>query len=260
MFQRLTPTRTKGLTSRMHPYPSEALAALPQNNGFRQRGMDMTRLETFADAAFAFAVTLLVVGGGDSIPADFNEMILALKQVPAFAASIANIMLFWYAHHIWSRRFGLDDRMSVFLTVLLVFVVLVFVYPLKAIYSGALDYFSGGYFPSYFVISSEQELRNMFIIFGAGYAAMCAVIVLLNRHALTRAQALSLSPLELFDLSSEIARWLIYFSVAIVSIVLALVLPANWLPAAGIIYASYGILMPLYAIRRARQRTAIGEN
>ena len=31
-------------------------------DGFKQRGEDMTRLETFTDAAFAFAVTLLVVG------------------------------------------------------------------------------------------------------------------------------------------------------------------------------------------------------
>ena len=93
----------------------------------------MTRLETFTDAAFAFAVTLLVVGGGDSVPANFTEMVLALKQVPAFAASFANIMLFWYAHHVWSRRFGLDDTASIFLSLVLIFVVLIYVYPLKAI-------------------------------------------------------------------------------------------------------------------------------
>jgi uncharacterized membrane protein len=75
-------------------------------DGFRQRGEEMTRLETFTDAAFAFAVTLLVVGGGDAIPTNFDELILAMKQVPAFAASFANIMLFWYAHHVWSRRPG----------------------------------------------------------------------------------------------------------------------------------------------------------
>ena len=78
--------------------PTTSLKALPVKGGFRLRGMEMTRLETFADAAFAFAVTLLVVGGGDFIPATFDEMIQAMKQVPAFAASFANIMLFWYAH------------------------------------------------------------------------------------------------------------------------------------------------------------------
>ena len=57
-------------------YSPEQLASMPVRDGFRQRGEDMTRLETFTDAAFAFAVTLLVVGGGDSIPSDFDEMIV----------------------------------------------------------------------------------------------------------------------------------------------------------------------------------------
>ncbi len=98
---------------------TDGLADLPKKNGFRQRGSEMTRLETFTDAAFAFAVTMLVVGGGDAIPTSFEEMILALKQVPAFAASFSNIMLFWYAHHRWSRRYGLEDAVSVTLSVTL---------------------------------------------------------------------------------------------------------------------------------------------
>ena len=32
----------------------------PVEHGFRMRGLQMTRVETFTDAAFAFAVTLLV--------------------------------------------------------------------------------------------------------------------------------------------------------------------------------------------------------
>ena len=36
------------------------LDGLPRLNGFRLRGMQMTRLETFIDAAFAFAISMLV--------------------------------------------------------------------------------------------------------------------------------------------------------------------------------------------------------
>ena len=161
-----------------------------ENSGktFRYRGGEMTRLETFADAAFAFAVTLLVVGGGDSIPGNFEEMSRAVKQVPAFAASFANIMLFWYAHHRWSRRYGLEDAGSAVFTMLLIFVVLVYVYPLKAIYSGALEFFSAGYLESYFEMTSVDDVRSMFYIFGTGYIAMSGVIVLLNRHALGKSE------------------------------------------------------------------------
>ena len=45
--------------------PAE-LDALPQRRGFRLRGMQMTRLETFTDAAFAFAVSMSKVRQGAS--------------------------------------------------------------------------------------------------------------------------------------------------------------------------------------------------
>ena len=211
----------------------------------------MTRLETFADAAFAFAVTLLVVGGGDAIPTSFEEMMLAMKQVPAFAASFAQIMLFWYAHHRWSRRFGLEGPGSIFLTLLLIFVVLIYVYPLKAIYSGALEFFTSGYLDSYFELTSIDDLRDMFVIFGAGYAALSGTIVLLNRHALGKSSQLALSQWERYATVTEIQYWLINMVVPLVSILLALMLPGGLIVFAGLSYFLFAILMPWHdAVRR----------
>ena len=61
-------------------YTEESLKSLPQNHGFRLRGTEMTRLETFSDAAFAFAITMLVISVG-KIPSNYQELILALKCV-----------------------------------------------------------------------------------------------------------------------------------------------------------------------------------
>jgi uncharacterized membrane protein len=233
-------------------FTDRELDALPEIDGFRQRGMDMTRLEAFTDAAFAFAVTMLVVGGGDAIPANFDEMIAAMKQVPAFAASFANIMLFWYAHHTWSRRFGLDDLASAIFSMMLIFVVLIYVYPLKAIYSGALQFFTGGLLESYFVMTSVDDLRVMFLIFGCGYASLSLVIVLLNRHALRLSDELSLSDEERWATATQIQQWLISTAVPIVSIVLALTMPGAWVVLAGMIYSSFGLLMPWHHKHRDR--------
>jgi len=238
-------------------YSPEQLAKLPVRDGFRQRGENMTRLETFTDAAFAFAVTLLVVGGGDSIPLNFDEMATAMKQVPAFAASFANIMLFWHAHHVWSRRFGLEQGGSIFLSLLLVFVVLIYVYPLKAIYSGALEFFSGGYLESYFSLSDVADLRTLFVIFGAGYASLSAIIVLLNRHALAKGDALLLNELERFDTETDKGWWMISTVVPVISMVLALVMPENLLFLPGVFYGVFGILGPWYSKRRYRARAML---
>lgn len=78
---------------------------------FHHRGKEMTRLETFADASFAFAITLLVISVG-KIPQNSEELILALKKVPAFALSFASIIWFWIGHRKWSRRYGLEDNLS----------------------------------------------------------------------------------------------------------------------------------------------------
>src|SRR5215218_6792647 len=59
------------------------LDALPRLGGFRLRGIAMTRLETFIDAAFAFAITMLVIAT-QQIPDDIETLLAAFKNVPAF--------------------------------------------------------------------------------------------------------------------------------------------------------------------------------
>jgi len=243
----------------LNTYDETQLAKLPVKNGFRQRGMEMTRLETFADAAFAFAVTLLVVGGGDSVPSNSEELRAALNQVPAFAASFANIMLFWYAHHKWSRRYGIEDTKSVLISLTLIFVVLIYVYPLKATYSGALEFFSNGYFGSYFGLSSFEDLRSLFVVFGTGYAALSATIVLLYRHVLSVGDRLALSRVERFDSKTESSFWTINVVVALISVVLSLTLPDRLVVIGGLFYAVFAFTLPWYRMRRGRLRRVLAD-
>jgi uncharacterized membrane protein len=122
-------------------WTEERLAELPERHGFRLRGLEMTRLETFVDAAFAFATTMLVISQG-GVPNTVEQLTMALKDVPAFLASFASIASFWHAHRQWSRRFGLEDGWTVLISLALVFVMLVYVYPLKMVF-GALFHWIG---------------------------------------------------------------------------------------------------------------------
>ena len=69
-------------------------------DGFRRRGREVSRVEAFSDAAFAFAITLLVVSL--EAPHSFNDMMNVLRGLPAFAACFAILVYLWYGHYLTS--------------------------------------------------------------------------------------------------------------------------------------------------------------
>ena len=119
------------------------LDALPRLGGFRLRGLEMTRLETFIDAAFAFAVTMMVIAG-DQVPDKIEELLAAFKNVPAFIGCIVVLGIFWRGHWLWSRRYGLEDGVSIFVSWALIATVLIYIYPLKAIFGSMWYLLSDG--------------------------------------------------------------------------------------------------------------------
>src|SRR5437867_5194445 len=109
------------------------LDLLPQLRGFRLRGMEMTRLETFIDAAFAFAISMLVIAA-QQIPDNIQTLLAAFKNVPTFVCSIAVLGIFWRGHWLWRRRYGLEDGGFVLISWALIVRVLVVLYSVIAIF------------------------------------------------------------------------------------------------------------------------------
>ena len=193
-------------------------------DGFLDRGSDVTRLEAFVDATFAFTLSILVIGGND-MPTSIDALLASMKKIPAFAASFILLIRFWRAHASWSRRFGLDDARSQNLSLLLIFLVLIFVYPLQMVFASFFALLSNGALPHGFVINDMHSLRVLFACFAIGFASMAGVIVLLYRHALQQAALMGLDTFER-DAARLIMRdWQIVVLICIVSLVLAATLP-----------------------------------
>jgi uncharacterized membrane protein len=93
------------------------------------RRHEISRLEAFSDAAFAFALTLLVVSL--NVPRSYDELMTLVRGFPSFACCFALLFWIWHEHNMFFRRYGLQDAWTVFLNGLLLFVVLFYVYPLK---------------------------------------------------------------------------------------------------------------------------------
>ena len=232
-----------------------AVTALPVKNGFRLRGAEMTRIETFTDAAFAFALTLLVVSLDP--PANLGQLQAALRDVPAFLLSATLLMMFWWGHHEWSRRFGLDDGPTVLLSCALVFTVLVYVYPLRFMFGLMMSWI--GRLSGLPVGSGTQglegiaDVNRLFVVYGTGFVAMCLALLLLNLHAWRRREQLELNAVERHLLRSEMGAWLIVAATGVFSIVVGLLAPPHWAGAPGWAYMVLPVAMPLFG-RASRRR------
>ena len=238
-------------------------------SGFRLRGVQVTRLETFVDAAFAFSLTLLVIFSND-LPQSAAELREALKKVPTFIACFVVLMAFWAAHNRWSRRFGLEDAKAVVMSLALVLVVMVYVYPLRMVMSSFLSLLSGGWLPNELGFSASNAMRDLqtaFIVYSLGFGLLSWLLWRLNAHALRHADTLCLDENECQLLRTDIGSHALLALVSVVSLLLALVLyclspsmPGAWRILAGLpmwCYATLGIWMPWYHTRRERQRLAL---
>lgn len=239
---------------------SQDLDAAPFKDGFRLRGEHISRLETFVDAAFAFAVTLLVISTG-SMPGSIEELLDALKRIPTFGLCFALISMFWLAHNRWSRRYGLDDAHTAFLSLLLVFVTLIYVYPLRLVTAGALHFVSRGWLPSELAIRSPAELQTAFLIYGAGWTALCFITCLHFRRALVQRRALALDAVELLETRRDAGIFLLMGLVGVLSIALTfLVRDASsvWLQTLpGFAYGAISIIQPVYHTWFHRMRARV---
>jgi uncharacterized membrane protein len=235
------------------------LSGLVVEGGVRQRGVQVTRLETFVDAAFAFAVTLLVVSFNE-MPDSFAELHDALRRLPAFLAGFAILALFWHGHHRFSRNFGLEDRTIVVLSMSLVAATMFYVYPLRMVMSAAMRFFTGGWAPSEFQVASFDEFRAIFVIYGVGFAVLGALIAAMNAHALRKADALQLDAAERLVARREVATNLVLIACAALSIGLALLIPPDrgWMQSLpGLSYALLGVVMPVMGIHYGKRVDAL---
>lgn len=232
------------------------LDALPVRGGFRLRGLEMTRLETFVDAAFAFAITLLIVSVGD-VPRNYAELVLALKAAPAFLASFTLIMLFWVGHRTWSRRFGLEDTVTTLLSLGFVFLMLVWVFPLRLMASALLSWITGGFLPSEFYLKGVSELPGLFVIYGVGMALLSGCLALLH----VRAKAvpdLHLDAVERTRTNEEIFGWMAMAITGVVSALFAWLAPPRLGVWAGFAYTTLCVSMPWIAVHHERKVARLG--
>ncbi|WP_396637528.1 TMEM175 family protein [Maribacter sp. R77961] len=185
---------------------------------------NISRIEAFSDAVFAFAATLLVV----SIGTDSTDSLIDIdfKLFTGFAISFFVLVILWFLHYNFFRRTDYMDNVIISINAVLLFVVLYYVFPLKSLINSWFQ--TQGMTP--------DRLAGIFELYGIGFALIFLCLSLMYYRAYKKSKNLE----NVMSLLFYVRHFGLFVLVAVISIITAyLQIGINYgLP--GILYALLG--------------------
>jgi uncharacterized membrane protein len=157
------------------------------------RDDETARLTALSDAVFALAATLLVVTL--EVPSSYADLRETMSGFPAFAVGFGAILSLWYVHRQFFARYPIGDAWTTAINGVLLFIVLLYVYPLKLMAEVVADRLLG-LGPST-TPTERHEIQGLLVIFGIAVVATAVVMLGLHLRAWQRRRDLALDERDL---------------------------------------------------------------
>ena len=215
----------------------------------------ISRLEEFSDAVFGFALTLLVLSA--TVPRNYDQLMGLMRGLPAFACCFALLVWIWHEHQTFFENYPVADGLTILLNSVLLFVVLIYIYPLKFMFDSFMSQVFG-----YTVLQDPvvpmrlHELANASILYGLGFFVLTGLFALLYLNTYRQRERLELSPLEAYDARRMAGHHLVSASVGLFAMLFAIFAP---LTLAFLSPSSFALMAPGhwgYGTWMARKRAA----
>ena len=183
----------------------------------------ISRLEEFSDAVFGFALTLLVITA--DVPRSYGELVKLLQGIPAFACCFALLVWIWHEHDSFFERYPLQDAITLLLNSTLLFVVLLYIYPLKFMFDSFMHEVFRLETNSPVIRMSLDELARASTLYGLGFFVLMGIFALMYVHAHRRRDVLGLTRLEAFEARALAGNHLLSAGVGLFAMLFALLGP-----------------------------------
>ncbi|MET3979349.1 putative membrane protein [Mucilaginibacter sp. UYP25] len=209
-------------------------ARLISSNQIKWRSNEPSRLETFSDAVFGFALTLIIVS--IEVPKTFDDLVETMKGTLSFAACFALLFQIWNNQNVFFRRYGLKDPLTNLLNAILLFVVLIYAYPLK--FLTVLLFSDGQILHNGHMVDMirDDQVKALLLVYGAGFVAIYLLFYLMYRNAAKHAAEIELNPRELYETNTVSGINLICILICLCAMVLTYLSPMELAGKTGFIY------------------------
>lgn len=227
-------------------------------NGFRFRGMEVSRLENLTDAVFGFAITLLVIAS--EVPRTYVQLQASMYDFVGFLCCSFLLLGIWNNHKNFFLYYGLRDSFTQSLNFIFLFVLLFYIYPLKYLFSYVgtvlliLVLRKSGFESEALQMAIDkirlagmgaEQWEDLMVRFSLGFILIYFVFILFHLNALRRKDYLELNEIELYETKS----FLIYFSIlviiGIISFSVAFIGGGEHADTAGYVYLLIPICLPI---------------
>ena len=187
---------------------------------------NISRIEVFSDAVFAFAATLMVV----NFNMDSNLSITKSSATGFLSFFVGFFVLaaLWWVHYNFFRRINYMDNGIIALNSVLLFVVLYYVFPLKDLVQ---SWMGEG-------VTTKEELANLFVMYGIGFLLIFLCFSLMYYRAFKRSRSTETVTLLYF----YARHFFILVLVAVISVILAFFEVGLQFGFPGLVYAFLGPL------------------
>ncbi len=140
----------------------------------------------------------------------------------------------------------MQDSLTIYLSLGLVMLMLIFVYPIKLVIQLSVSYLSRGMLGTEPPAMLWSDMAELFVYFALGLVALSVIIIIcLYQDSLRHEQELVLTKYAVYYCKRMRLTWIVVALTAMLSCLVALVVNESAIPAAGYVYFSLFVTIRL---------------